>query len=77
AAAAVSVLRDLIGLSVDVPAGELSLTPLAPAPAGALQVRGLTVAGGRLEVDTDRNGLVLRLSAPAGLSLRTERSGTS
>ncbi|MDX6257687.1 MAG: hypothetical protein QOJ11_4021 [Frankiales bacterium] len=77
AAAAVSVLRDLIGLSVDVPAGELRLTPLAPAPAGALQVRGLTVAGGRLEVDTDRKGLVLRLSAPAGLSLRTERSGTS
>ncbi|MDX6209619.1 MAG: hypothetical protein QOE24_2010 [Frankiales bacterium] len=75
AAAAVSVLRDLIGLSADVPAGLLGLKPLAAAPAGALRVRGLAVAGGRLDVDTDRNGAVLQVSAPGGLDVRTETVG--
>jgi glycogen debranching enzyme len=66
AAAAVELLRVLLGLSVDVPAGEITLDPPSPSPVGALSVRGLAVGGGRLDVEIDREGRVTHVSAPAG-----------
>ncbi|BEP15594.1 glycogen debranching N-terminal domain-containing protein [Acidothermaceae bacterium B102] len=63
AATAVSLVRDLLGLAVDVPRGVVSVNPLAPAPAGALDIRGLQVAGQALDVATDATGQVRQLSA--------------
>jgi hypothetical protein len=67
------VLRDLIGLSVDVPEGVLRLEPLPSAPAGAVRVRGLGVGGGLLDVDVDSEGAVLHSRTTSGL--RTETAG--
>ena len=67
AAAAVAVLQAVLGLSVDVPAGAVTLRPPTPSPVGAVSVRGLAVGGGRLDVDLDRDGGVLHIAAPAGL----------
>jgi glycogen debranching enzyme len=69
AAAGVSLLRDLLGLSVDVPAGVLRLDPLPHGPAGALRVEGLTVGGGTLDVELDRDGAVLAASTTSGLQV--------
>jgi glycogen debranching enzyme len=66
AAAVVELLRVLLGLSVDVPAGEITLDPPSPSPVGAISVRGLAVGGGRLDVEIDREGRVTHVSAPAG-----------
>jgi hypothetical protein len=73
AAAGVSLLRDLLGLSADVPGGQVTVAPLSPAPAGALSVRGLQVAGAPLDVATGAAGELLRVDAPAGLEVRTGR----
>jgi hypothetical protein len=62
----VELLRVLLGLSVDVPAGEITLDPPSPSPVGAISVRGLAVGGGRLDVEIDREGRVTHVSAPAG-----------
>ena len=40
AAAAVELLRVVLGLTVDVPAGVVTLRPPTPSPVGALEVRG-------------------------------------
>ena len=74
AATAISLVQDLLGLSVDVPAGHLSLAPMVPAPAGALTVRGLRVAGDVLDVTLDATGRVLDVSDLPGLSVNTSAS---
>ncbi|GGM09208.1 amylo-alpha-1,6-glucosidase [Nakamurella endophytica] len=56
AAAAVVLVRALLGLDVDVPAGRIRLRPLPVA--GALDVRGLRVAGERFGVRVDADGTV-------------------
>ena len=66
AAAAVELLRVVLGLTVDVPAGVVTLRPPAPSPVGALEVRGLPVGDGHLEVAIDRDGRVTRADAPPG-----------
>jgi glycogen debranching enzyme len=67
AGAAVVVLTAVLGLTVDVPGGVIRLAPPSPSPVGAVSVRGLVVAGGRLDVDLDRDGRVTHAAAPAGL----------
>lgn len=67
AAASVGLLHTLLGLSVDVPAGVLTLAPPTTARVGALRVRGLAVAGGRLDVDVDRHGRVTHVAAPQAM----------
>jgi glycogen debranching enzyme len=67
AAAAAALLTALLGLSVDVPGGVLRLAPPSPSPVGALRVRGLAVAGGRLDVEVDRDGRVAHVAAPEGM----------
>ena len=71
AAAAVSVLQALLGLAADVPRGEFRVRPLIPG-LGAVEVRGLRVAGASVDVSVDRDGTAtvsglppyLRLSSP-------------
>jgi hypothetical protein len=55
-----------VGLTVDVPAGVITLRPPTPSPVGALEVRGLPVGGGHLDVAIDRDGRVTRADAPTG-----------
>ena len=66
AAAAVELLRVVLGLAVDVPAGVVTLRPPTPSLVGALEVRGLPVGGGHLDVAIDRGGRVTRADAPPG-----------
>ena len=59
AGAALVLVQTLLGLQVDVPAGILTLAP-NPA-AGALAVKGLSIAGHRLDVRADSTGRLLAL----------------
>jgi glycogen debranching enzyme len=54
AAAAVSVLQATLGLTVDVPRGEVRARPLSVL--GAVEVTGLRIAGQRVGVSVDRAG---------------------
>ncbi|MBA3906896.1 MAG: amylo-alpha-1,6-glucosidase, partial [Pseudonocardiales bacterium] len=71
AAAVVELLRVVLGLSVDVPAGVITLSPPSPSPVGVVSVCGLAVGGGRLDVAIDRDGRVSRVNAPAGFRVVT------
>ncbi|WP_341360739.1 glycogen debranching N-terminal domain-containing protein [Georgenia sp. M64] len=59
AASAVVLLGAFLGLEPDVPAGRLGVRPVVPAPFGALEVRGLQVAGRELTVAVDAGGHVV------------------
>ena len=50
AAAAVELLRVVLGLTVDVPSRVVRLRPPTPSPVGAVEVRGLPLGDGRLYV---------------------------
>src|SRR5262249_27039534 len=56
AAAAVSVLQATLGLTVDVPRTEVRVRPLSVL--GAVSVAGLQIAGRRVSVSVDRDGVV-------------------
>lgn len=72
AAAVVTVLTSALGLSPDVPGGVLRVSPAATAPR-PLVVRGLRLAGRRLDVRLDRDASVhVSTDAP----VRVELSGT-
>ncbi|MET0789246.1 MAG: glycogen debranching N-terminal domain-containing protein [Cellulomonas sp.] len=76
AASAVTVLVSALGLDPDVPGGTLTVRPPAPSPVGAVDVRGLRLAGlpldvrlaadGTAEVRTAADVRVLTGSRPAG-----------
>ena len=67
AASAVVLLQTMLGLSVDVPAGTMSI---APAPgAGALAVTGLRLAGADLDVTVDAAGRVLSARTDAAVEM--------
>ncbi|MBI4940199.1 MAG: amylo-alpha-1,6-glucosidase, partial [Actinobacteria bacterium] len=69
AAAPVAMTAALLGLEPDAPAGRLVVRRGAgPLPVGALAVRGLTMAGDRLDVEVDRTGEV-RVVAPEGIEV--------
>ncbi|MGB9377477.1 MAG: hypothetical protein WCB04_08190, partial [Mycobacteriales bacterium] len=76
AAAAVSVLRDLVGLDVDVPAGVVRIGPMPGAPAGALNVRDLMVDGVRLDVAIDRAGEVTGVNTSSSLRIESGPAGS-
>jgi glycogen debranching enzyme len=71
AAAAIEVLRCLLGLDADVPNGVLRLAPRHPSPVGELTVRRLQVAGQPLDVHLAADGTVYATGPPA---LRVEAS---
>lgn len=58
AAAAVTVLQAVLGLSADVPGGRITLRPMDPPPVGALSVAGLRAGGTPVHVSVDREGRV-------------------
>lgn len=74
AASAVTVLASALGLDPDVPGGTLTVRPPTPSPVGAVEVRGLRLAGrpldvrltadGTAEVSTDADVEVLGASRP-------------
>ncbi len=67
AASAVVLLQTMLGLTVDVPAGEVTI---APAPGtGALAVTGLRVAGAALHVSVDSAGQVVTAGTDAAVRL--------
>jgi glycogen debranching enzyme len=66
AAAAVELLRVVVGLTVDVPAGVVTLRPPTLSPVGAVVVRGLPVGPGYLDVTLDREGHVTHVQGPTG-----------
>ncbi|WP_454048407.1 glycogen debranching N-terminal domain-containing protein [Cellulomonas sp. Marseille-Q8402] len=72
AAAAVSVLGAALGLRPDVPGGRLDVAPPAPAPLGAVRVRGLRLAGLPLEVQVHADG---RASATAEADVAVHVAG--
>lgn len=69
AAAAVSVLGSVLGLTPDVPGGTLDVAPPASAPLGALHVRGLRVGGQSLDVRVDADGRA-EAATDAGIAVR-------
>ncbi|MEV7601893.1 glycogen debranching N-terminal domain-containing protein [Kitasatospora sp. NPDC089797] len=68
AAAAVLVLQAVLGLAADAPGRRLWVRERVPAGYESLRIRGLTVAGLPIEVETDHAGAV-RLRAPRGFTV--------
>ncbi len=71
AASAVAVVSASLGLAPDVPRGTLDVRPAAPSPVGALEVRGLRLAGAPLDVAIAADGTVRSVSAAPGITVRT------
>jgi glycogen debranching enzyme len=69
AAAGPLIVRTLLGLEVDAPAGRIRLRPLAPSPVGEYQVTGVRVAGGLLGVRVDAQGRAELLESPPGVDV--------
>jgi glycogen debranching enzyme len=65
AAAAIAVLQAALGLSVDLPAGEVRLRPLGGL--GALEVSGLRIAGRSVDIAVDRDNGVRVTGLPGAL----------
>ncbi|MGX7824659.1 glycogen debranching N-terminal domain-containing protein [Actinokineospora sp. 24-640] len=65
-ASALTVLKVLLGLEVDVPNRHIAIRPPRPMPVGALAVSGVPLPGGHLAVQVDRDGAVLDVAAPPG-----------
>ncbi|RCG32384.1 amylo-alpha-1,6-glucosidase [Sphaerisporangium album] len=68
AAAAVTIVHAALGLHPDVPAGTVSLRPLAGAPLGALTARGFRVAGTEITAEVDRTGHATLTNLPPTLT---------
>ncbi len=69
AASAGALVTTVLGLRADVPAGRLHLSPLPDAPFGALDVRGLRLGDGLLDVEVDAEGQVRAVRAPDGIDV--------
>ncbi|MFC7617217.1 amylo-alpha-1,6-glucosidase [Actinokineospora soli] len=67
-AAALAVLKALLGLRVD--GKEIIVRPPRPSPFGALRVSGIPLPGGDLTIAVDREGVVEEVEAPRGTSSR-------
>ena len=67
-AAPLLIVRALLGLEPDVPAGQLELDPVLPAGAGSLRITGLPLGHGRISVAVD-DGAVAVGEVPRGLAV--------
>jgi glycogen debranching enzyme len=74
AAVGPALLTALLGLRPDVPAGRVTIAPIAPSPVGAFQVRGLRVGDGILDVDVSADGHPTVLGAPPGVRVDGQRT---
>ena len=73
AAAAVLLLQAGVGLYPDVPAGQVTLRPLAGPELGALAVDRFRIAGTPVNVHVDRIGNPTVSGLPAGLTVAVDR----
>ena len=69
AAAAVLLTQAAIGLEPDVPGGTVRLRPLAGAPFGPIEVRGLSIAGESVDVRVDAAGSATLSGLPSALEV--------
>lgn len=69
AASAVAMLTAVVGLRPDVPSGSVALRPMAPSPAGRIEVRGLRIAGRDVRVEVSSSGGILGTGGLDGLAL--------
>ncbi len=67
AASVLLILRTLLGLDADLPAGFLRVRPIAPAEALPLALEGLSLGRSRLRIVVGRDGGVSVRGAPRGL----------
>lgn len=70
AASCIALLTVLLGLRPDAQRGTLTLTPVRPAPFGAMRVRGLRFLGGAVDLDVDPDGAITILAQPPGAQVR-------
>jgi glycogen debranching enzyme len=56
-AAPLLVLRSVLGLEPDVPNGEVIIDPVLPPGSAALRIDGMPLAGGRVTIAADRDGV--------------------
>jgi glycogen debranching enzyme len=71
AAAALSLLSAIVGVTADVPADAVTVRPMTPSPVGALAVDGLRVAGEPLSLSVAADGSLGTIDAPPGLTVGT------
>jgi glycogen debranching enzyme len=71
AGSALLLLRAVLGIEPDVPAGVLRIRPMRPAPFAHLGIEGMSVAGGRLSLLVE-GGVTTVTEAPAGLDVVVE-----
>jgi glycogen debranching enzyme len=69
AAAAVALLSAIVGATADVPAGAVTVSPMAPSPVGAVTVNGLRVARQPLSLGIAADGSLRTIDAPPGLTV--------
>lgn len=72
AAVGPALVRVLLGIEPDIPAGRVTLTPVAPSPVGGFEVHGVRLAGGALAVRVDTAGRPTVLAAPPGVEVVCE-----
>jgi glycogen debranching enzyme len=70
AAAPVQLLRTLLRLDPDVPRGELRLAPALPASMGEFGLRGVPIAGARMDITTGM-GITTREDVTTGTGITT------
>jgi glycogen debranching enzyme len=68
AAAPLLLVRAMLGLEPDVPAGRIELDPVLPAGATRLQVESLSLAGADVTIEIDGDAVAVR-NLPRGLAL--------
>jgi glycogen debranching enzyme len=67
AAASVALIQAALGVYPDVPAGTVHMRPLRGAPLGAVDLRGLRIAGADVDVAVASDGTATVSGLPAGL----------
>ncbi|MBK5289416.1 MAG: amylo-alpha-1,6-glucosidase [Acidimicrobiia bacterium] len=72
AAAPLLLVRALLGLEVDVPAGRIQLAPSIPEWLGELHVHGIRIGDGQLSLVADSDGIDI-VEAPPGVTIERSR----
>ncbi len=67
AAAGVTVVQALLGLTVDIPNGEVRLGALRRERTSQIDVRGLTIAGRQVDISVDRDARATVTGLPSGV----------
>jgi hypothetical protein len=62
------ILRSLLGLEPNVPAGRIDLDPVLPSGATRLRFDGMPLAGGAVSIEVDGDALAVR-GLPSSLAV--------